>query len=104
MFYKSDYYEMSRKVIKSRVDMTCSIVKYWIIIFLKVILINNSVVFSTLRGKEVYIAWSPKSRQKENLISDPFRIIRAYRISGETSLVLNENIQRILKSIGYKIK
>ncbi|MFZ2196378.1 MAG: hypothetical protein WAV13_01505 [Thermodesulfovibrionales bacterium] len=50
------------------------------------------------------LVWSPKSRLKENLISDPVRIIRAYRISGETSLAINENIQRILKDIGYKIK
>jgi len=42
--------------------------------------------------------------KKENLINDPVRMIRAYRISGETSLVLNENTQKILKKIGYIIK
>ena len=69
------------------------------------------------------IAWSPRTGlidlhggvedikkglitaiKKENLINDPVRIIRAYRISGETSLVLNENTQKILKHIGHKIK
>ncbi len=42
--------------------------------------------------------------KKENLSNDPVRIIRAYRISGETSLEINENTQEILKRIGYKIK
>lgn len=69
------------------------------------------------------IAWSPKTGlidlhggvedinnglinaiKKENLCNDPVRIIRAYRISGETSLVINEKTQKILKEIGYKIK
>src|SRR4030067_3654356 len=69
------------------------------------------------------IAWSPRTGlidlhggvedikkgmitaiKKENLINDPVRIIRAYRISGETSLVLNETQQQILKHIGHKIK
>ncbi len=42
--------------------------------------------------------------KKDNLINDPVRIIRAYRISGETSLMINESTQKILKKIGYKIK
>lgn len=69
------------------------------------------------------IAWSPKTGlidlhggvegikngliqtiKKENLSNDPVRIIRAYRISGDTTFVINENTQAILKKIGYKIK
>lgn len=45
-----------------------------------------------------------KAIKEENLINDPVRIIRAYRISGETSLAISENTQRILKKIGDKIR
>lgn len=42
--------------------------------------------------------------KKENFINYRVRIIRAYRISAETSLAIYESTQRLLKKTRYKIK
>ena len=101
MFYKSEYYEMSRNSDK----ILCK--------------------YTICSGRDFTInaiAWSPKTGLidlhggvediKNRLItavkkkSDlrPCRIIRANRISGEASLAINDNTQKLLKMLGCNIK
>jgi len=45
-----------------------------------------------------------RSIKRENLINDPVRIVRAYRLLGELSFEIEESTRRMLKDIACKIK
>jgi len=45
-----------------------------------------------------------RSIKGENLINDPARIVRAYRLLGELSFEIEESTRRMLKEIAHKIK